>query len=235
MDVRPAVLIGYTPMYYADLLEACGYRKVRDLLSYHLSFEDLERSYFRFESAFSEVDRGGVNIRHISRKNLDEDAAVIARVFSESWDHNWGAFPMIPEDLSHAARELGPFFDERLGYVATVHGEPAGVFLAILDPWEIVQGLNGKMGPIGTYRLLTGRERVERCRVIILGSLPRFRNFPLFPLMLREIQKRRKDFPALKTIELSWILEDNRLTRDLAEAAGGKRCRTLRLYDKYLA
>ena len=233
-EIRPTLLTGYTPGYYAGLLEACGYHKIRDLLGYHLSFDDLEQSLFRYESAFTETAASGVRIRHLDRAHIERDAEIIARVFSESWDGNWGSFPIHGEELVLAAKELGPYFDERLGYIATVYDEPAGVFLTVPDPWEIIQKLNGRIGPTGWIRLAAGRNRVERCRLIILGALPRFRHFPIQPLMLREIQKRRDDYPAMRTIELFWILEDNRVTCELAGAVGGKHVRTQRIYEKFL-
>ena len=233
-DIRPRLLVGYTPTYYAELLTSCGYRKARDLLSYHLTFDSARPHALQIRSAFANIERSGVAIRQIDRENLDAEAELLARVFSASWDGNWGAFPVLAKDLSRAARELGPYFDDRLGYVATVHGEPAAIFLAVLDPWEIVQQLNGKLGPHALVRLATGRNRVDRLRVILLGSLPEFRHYPIGPLMLQTLQQRRKDFPNIRTIELSWILEDNQITRDLAEAFGGEHCRTVRIFDKYL-
>ncbi len=233
-NVRPSLLSGYTPPHYADLLTSAGYRKARDLLTYHLTFDALERALFQYEGTFADVKRSAVAIRQLDRSCLEREAELLARVFSASWDDNWGAFPILPADLVRAARELGPYFDERLGYVVTVFGEPAAIFLAVPDPAEVLHKLNGRLGPLGALRLLAGRHRVTRCRVLLLGSLPEFRQHPINPLMLRTIQERRRDFPALQTIELAWILEDNRITRDLAEAFGAKHCRTQRIYDKFL-
>lgn len=234
IDIRPSLLTGYTPLYYAGLLESCGYHKIRDLLCYHVSMDALERNLLKYESAFAQLEKSGVEIRHADRNHMERDARIFARVFSESWDHNWGSFPLLADDFLRAARELGPYFDHRLASIATVFGEPAAVMLVVPDPWEIIQKLNGRIGPGGLLKLLGGINRVERCRIVVLGALPEFRRYPIGPLALRGFQERRADFPALKTIDMSWILEENEITRDLAESLGGEHCRTLRMYDKYL-
>jgi len=232
--IRPPVLLGHTPGYYAGLLTANGYHKARDLLGYQLSIEDIDAKLLRFDAELARVETSGIAIREIRMDRLGEEAELFARVFSKAWERNWGAFPMLPQDFLLAAKEFGPFFDPRLGAVVSVHGEPAAVFLAVPDVWEILQKLDGRIGPAGLWRIWRDRHRLERLRLLIVGILPEYRKLPIGPLVLRQIRTYRDAFPSLRTIELAWILEDNRVTRELAESVQAHHCRTLRIYDKEL-
>jgi len=232
--LRPSVQIGYTPAYYAGLLEDAGYRKVRDLLCFQAPIERLESDLLRQALGTPGAGDGALEIRPVRRKELASESALFARIFSRSWERNWGAFPMLPEDLVRAAKELGPFFDERLGAVVTLKGEPVGVCLAVVDPWEIFHRCDGKIGVGGLLRILRERHRIERLRIFLLGFLPEHRGLAIGPLMLDYLRRQRPHFPALKTIEFSWILEDNRPMRSLAEAFGAELSQRLRVYEKFL-
>ena len=233
-EIRPSAQIGYTPAYYAGLLEGCGFYKVRDVLIYQGAVEELAANLFQFEHLFEDPAFEGIEVRTIDVARLEEEAELFTRVFSESWARNWGSYPLVAGDLIHAYRELGPFFDPELGGIATVKGKPAGVFLAGPDPFEILHGLNGKLGLRGIWRILRDRKRLERIRLFIFGTLPEFRKVPIGPLLLKALQDRRDRYPSVKTFEFSWILEDNLPTRQLAEALGAKPVQTLRLYEKHV-
>lgn len=232
--IRPALLLAHTPPYYANLLTANGYHKARDLLGYRLSLDEVERKLLNYDAELAAAETAGIVIRELRMDRIHEEAALFADVFSRSWDRNWGAFPMLADDFLHASKELGPFFDPRFGAVIEVHGEAAAVFLGVPDVWQILQGLDGRIGPAGLWRIWRERHRLECLRLIIVGVLPEFRKLPLGALVLNQIRRHREAFPALRTIELSWILEDNRITRQLAESVSAAHCRTLRIYDKEL-
>lgn len=233
-EIRPSAQIGYTPGYYARLLEGCGFYKVRDLLIYQGSVDEMVRNLFQFEQLFSDPSAGGIEVRTIDVARIEEEAELFTRVFSESWEQNWGSYPLVADDLIHAYREMGPFFDPELGGIATVNGKPAGVFLAAPDPWEIFHRLDGKLGLRGIWRILRDRKKLERIRLFLFGTLPEFRKAPIGPLFLKRLQERRSRYPAVKTVEFSWVLEDNLPTRQLAEALGAKPVQTLRLYEKHV-
>lgn len=233
-EIRPALLLAHTPAYYADLLTLNGYHKARDLLGYRLSLEDVEANLLRHDNELAAIEMAGITIRELRMDRIEEEAALFADVFSRSWDRNWGSFPMRAEDFLNASKELGPFFDPRFGAVIEVYGEPAAVFLAVPDVWQILQGLNGRIGPTGLWRIWRDRHRLECLRLLIVGVLPEYRKLPLGALVVQQIRRHLGAFPALKTIELAWILEDNGVTRQLAESVGAKHCRTLRIYDKEL-
>jgi len=233
-EIRPSAQIGYTPAYYADLLESCGFYKVRDLFVYQGQVDELASNLFSFEQSFSERSFEGIEVRTIDASRIEEEAELFTQVFTKSWEQNWGSYPLVAGDLIHAYREMGPFFDPGLGGIATVHGKPAGVFLAAPDPWEIFHRMNGRLGLRGIWRILRDRKKLERIRLFLFGTLPEFRKVPSGRFLIQRLHERRHLYPSVKTFEFSWILEDNLPTRQLAEAIGARAVQTLRLYEKHL-
>lgn len=233
-DVRPSVQIGYTPAYYAALLEACGYGKVRDLFCYHASMENVDRVLERGGGAEVARESAELVTRPIDREHLERDAGIIADIINRAWRGNWGAFPMLPEDFLRLEKEMGPFFDERLGHIAFHRGKPVGIFLAAPDAWEIFQHLDGKLGPKGIWKVMRERKNIRRFRLFLMGMLPDLPSGDLARVFLRAILENRVHFPAMETLELSWILEENEPVIRMAEAFGGKRVHRLRIYEKFL-
>lgn len=233
-ETRPSVLVGHTPDYYARLLFENGYHKIRDLLGYELSIEEVEKTLPGLEAEIAGIERSGIAVRPLRMERLEDEADVFAKVFSKSWDRNWGSYPLLPGDFLLAAREFGPFFDPRLGAVITVFDEPVAVFLAVPDVWEIIQKLDGRITPFGAWRLWRDRHRISRVRLLIAGILPGYRKLPLAPLMLRQARLFREAFPSVRTVDFNWILEDNLITRQLAESLGARHSRTQRIFDREL-
>lgn len=232
--MRPGVGMAYTPAYYAKLLEENGYHKVRDLYAYHLDRAAVPSDLMELEQYSSSVNVSGFVVRTMDLKNLADEAEIFGRIFTAAWRDCWGSLPLLTEDFIEAARELGPFLKEDLGYVVEYRNQPVGIFLAIPDPWEILQTADGKLGLSALFKILTKRNKIKHYRVILMGVLPDFQMSAATPLMLKKFYEVLPQFPYMETIEFSWILEDNQNIRKLLETVGAKPKQTFRLYDKFI-
>ena len=56
----------------------------------------------------------------------------------------------------------------------------------------------------------------------------------LLPLHVVAAMRREAAAMGIRRVELSWVLEDNRPMRHLAEASGGHAYKTYRVYEKSL-
>ncbi len=233
-DKRPGLGMAYTPAYYADLLESNGYRKARDLLAYRFTSECADPALLNAKiAAFGQKAAEEIDIRSL-RTHDRTDAEMIAHIFNRAWKRNWGSIPMTPEDFLYIQKEMGPFADERLVYLASKDGKPIAFFIATLDPGEFLQRMNGRMTPKGIYELMLGRGRLKHARVILMGVLPEHRNSPAVVSLLLEFYRHWEEFPSVESLELSWILEDNIPTRKLIEGTGGKHSHTFRVFEKFI-
>lgn len=232
-EMRPGLGMAYTPPYYAKLLESFGYRKIRDLLAYRINSDCANPTVLHsIVNTFAE-DEEGTSIRSL-RPHDRSDAGIVAGIFNRAWERNWGAIPMTAEDFLEIQREMGPIADGRLAYLFSKKGEPVAFFVAALDPGEILRTMNGRVNLRGLFALLFRRNRIRRGRVIMMGVLPEHRNGPAIGRLLFEFFRRRREFPALESLELSWILEDNWPMRRLIENIGGVHSHTFRVFERFL-
>ncbi|MFT5188256.1 MAG: hypothetical protein ACI9R3_004692 [Verrucomicrobiales bacterium] len=233
-DVRPGFGMAYTPEYYSRLLENNGYRKARDLHAYHLDRSQLNPKLLDLQKNMEAIDLSAVNVRFLELKDLENESMIFSRIFSAAWKDNWGSLPLDPEDFRHSAGELWAFLDPRLSYVAEVEAEPVGIFLAIPDPWEILQHTKGKMGIAALLKVFMRRKKIAHYRVIMMGILPEFQKGVVGPLIIKKFYEQWHHFPYMRTIEFSWVLEDNIPTLDLLQTCGAERRQTFRIYDKFI-
>lgn len=232
-DVRPGIGMAHTPPYYARLIESYGYRKSRDLLAYRVASDCAGSALLASLGASMGEDSAEFDVRSL-RAHDRADAETIARIFNLAWERNWGAIPMTADDFLHIQKEMGPFADERLVYLASKEGEPVAFFVASLDPGEILRGRNGRLGPASLFALLFRRDRIRHARVILMGVLPEHRNSQAVGRLLLEFARHWKEFPSVESLEFSWILEDNWPIRKLVENIGGKHSHTFRVFEKFL-
>jgi hypothetical protein len=232
-EVRPGVGMAHTPPYYARLLESQGYRKIRDLLAYRIDSDHANTAVLQSIVASFAGDGDGDSIRCL-RAHDRFDAEIVAGIFNRAWVRNWGAIPMTADDFLHIQKELGPIADGRLAYLFSRQGEPVAFFAAALDPGEILQGMNGRVDARGLFALMFRRNRIRQGRVFMMGVLPEHRNGPAIGRLLFEFFRHRAEFPALESLELSWILEDNRPMRTLIENIGGVHSHTFRIFERFL-
>ncbi len=232
-DMQPMAGMTHTPPYYISLLEAAAYAKARDLLVFCLPASEAKYDQLA-RIAVAAERRTGITVRCLNMNRLDDEALFLALVFKDSWRDNWGAVPIRAPDFKKAYEHYRMFLIPELIFLAEVDGEPAGAFIAMPDMNVLIKECNGKMWPFGWWKMLTGRKRITRYRVFMMGVRPAFRRHGIPLIFLhrcaQELVRRKSSL-----IEFSWILEDNHETIAIIERIGGKRVQKLRLYEKALA
>ena len=233
-ELRPGLGMAYTPAYYARLLENAHYRKVRDLHAFHLQRSEANLDLLRLQSRGNDIDHSQFKLRTLRSDQIEVEAAAFAHIFTESWKDNWGAIPMTTQDFMDAHQALKPFIDERLVTLVEHQDQVIGIFLAVPDPWQILQQANGKLGPLTLLSMLRWRKTITHYRVIMMGVLPEYRLSPAVPLMIERFYQAWGQFPNMQTIEFSWILEDNEPMLQLLDLIHAQPLQTFRVYEKFI-
>jgi hypothetical protein len=230
----PMAGMGYTPKYYRDLLETAGYRKAKDLYVYRLDRASWREDQFKRMDRVAERIAKGVTIRRLNTRDLPGEATRMEGIFAEAWRDNWGAQPISRQEFLKYSEQYKLFIDPELILFAERHGEPLAMMVAIPDMNEIIKRINGKLLPLGWLRLLLGRKRCGGIRLFLLGVKREARRLGIPLLFMKRYHEILTRSPRRKTMEFSWILEDNHETLALIERVGGRRVQTLRLYEKNL-
>jgi hypothetical protein len=234
----PMMLMGHDPAYAAAQLEALGYRKEKDTFAYLL---DLEAPLP--ESARRMLDRPlppAVKMRRLNFKDYANDIRTMVDIFNDAWSKNWGFVPLTDEEADELAKRMRMLLDDRLVWFAEVDGEAVAFIVTLPNLNEAIRDLNGRLLPFGWAKLLWRLKghRIRTARVPLFGVRRSVSGSLLgsaIPLQLiGAILPANKTF-GFRSIELSWILEDNLPMRRILERLGARAYKTYRVYGKKLA
>ena len=147
----------------------------------------------------------------------------------------WRSTPRTEEGIPQAAQDLQQLVDPDIFPVAADNWKMIGFWMGRPDYNIALKHVNGKLNWLGIVKFLWYRRQMDRARMPAMSSLPEYRR-KMEPLSLIYLgmQGGSKKGNPYKPAELSWILEDNRPSRKLIEASGGKIYKTYRIYEKGL-
>jgi GNAT superfamily N-acetyltransferase len=227
----PAIMMAHTPKYYARLLERAGYVKAKDLYSYWIESPEPNP---RLRQAYDRLLRSGeITIRSLDMRRFDEEVDTIQRIYNTAWERNWGFVPMMPEEITHMAAQLKPVVNPRVCAIAEVYGSPVGFVLSLPDYNIALRHVNGRLFPLGIFKLLWYRRGIDTVRTITLGVVPEHRGRGLDALLIAHINLKAMEVGIWRG-ECSWILEDNVPMRRVLERNGAVADKTYRVYEKSL-
>jgi 8-amino-7-oxononanoate synthase len=234
-DCPPAVMMPHNPPYYADLLEGVGLTKAKDLLAYRLLVS--EGPPERLTSGLRRIgldERSGFRIRPLQLARLDDEVALIRRLYHLAWRDNWGFVPMTEDEFDFMAHELRSVIDPDLCLIAEDADRGAvGFSIALPDVNQALKSLNGRLYPFGFLRFLLSKSKIDNLRILTLGVDPSFRRRGIDAALYLKTWQSGKT-KGYRTAEASWILEDNWPMRRAIEHLGGECFKTYRLYRREL-
>ncbi len=232
-DASPVIMMTYNPKYYLELVESCGFTRIKELYAYH--FEHTMPMPERFvRLAQRTLADESIVFRTIDMKHFQREVGLVMEIYNDAWAANWGFVPMTEKEFEHLAKELKPVVDPDLVYIAEVNGEPAGFSLTLPDYNQILKDVNGRLFPFGIFKLLLNRKKITRVRVITLGVKKKFQHKRgLAPAFYYETYRRGID-KGYTLGEFSWILEDNVLMNRALQAMGAILYKKYAIYEKGL-
>ena len=238
-DQPPTAMMGHHRPEYAGWIEAAGYVKAKDLLTYEVQIRELDAPLIdRLVTAGERNPR--IRLRPVDTSRFDEEAAIILGLLNDAWAENWGYIPLTDAEIAYGAKKLKPIIYSSLVLIAEVDSEPAAFMLTVPDINEFIGDLNGSLFPFGWAKLLwrLRKPRVRRVRVPLMGVARRLQSSRLasqLAFMLIEYTRRSAvaDFDA-RLGEFGWILEDNNGMLSMAELPGARVNHRYRIYEKTL-
>jgi len=232
-DTPPMIMMPHNAPYYEKLIEGYGFKKSMDLFAYY--------GEFRNGSIPEQIERGAeicrrrqqFTIRPLRMRDFSADLRRIHGVYTSAWEDNWGAVAMTDNEFEHLAKMLKDVLDPDLCLIAEADGEAVGFCLALPDFNQVLIRLNGRLLPLGIFRFLYHKRKIDALRVLTLGVVKKLRHKGIDWLLYHEIYQR-----ALKKGiwrgEMSWILENNAMMNRIVERIGFRAYKKYRLYDFYL-
>ena len=238
-DESPTAMMGHHRPEYQGWIEAAGYGKAKDLITYALDITNWQDPLIdRLIAAGERNSR--IRIRNVDKSKFDHEAALILNLLNDAWSNNWGYVPLTPAEIAYAGKKLKPIIFPELVRIAEVDGEPVAFMLTIPDINELTKDLNGELFPFNFIKLLwrLRKPRTRRLRVPLMGVARKLHGSRLASqLAFMMIEFTRRDavskFGATHG-EFGWILEDNKGMLSIAQLPGAEINHRYRIYEKAL-
>ncbi|MFL6731230.1 MAG: N-acetyltransferase, partial [Sphingomicrobium sp.] len=224
---------------YRGWIEAAGYEKAKDLLTYEVDIAHWEDPKIDRLIAMGERNPR-IRIRKVDKSNFNEEARIVLNLVNDAWSDNWGYVPLTQSEIAYAGKKLKPIIFNELVRIAELDGEPVAFMLTIPDINELIKDLNGKLFPFNFIKLLwrLRKPRVSRARVPLMGVAKKIQQTRLASqLAFMLIEYIRRDCVGKFGIgigEFGWILEDNKGMLSIAELPGARVNHRYRIYEKSL-
>ncbi len=228
----PQIMMTYNLPYFQTLLEEAAYKKSMDLLAYQFDMS------FVMPEKISKISKkveesANITYRIINMKNWTSEVALMREIYNAAWEKNWGFVPMTEKEFAHTAKDLKTVIDPNLVLFVYVKNEPAGFIVGLPDYNQIFKTIpTGKLFPTGLFKLLTGKKKINRFRVLTMGVKEKFRNLGLASLMyVKAYENARKTY---RECEMSWILESNFNMNRPLQLMGATPYKRYRIFEKVL-
>ena len=238
-DQPPTVMMGHHLPGYAAWIEAAGYAKAKDLVTYELDITSWNDPLIdRLIAAGERNPR--IRIRMVDKSRFNEEARLILNILNDAWSNNWGYIPLTEAEIAYAGKKLKPIIYNELVRVAEYDGKPVAFMLTIPDINELTADLNGELFPFNWIKLLwrLRKPRTRRLRVPLMGVAKELHGTRIASqLAFMMIEFTRRDaitkFGASYG-EFGWILEDNKGMLSIAQLPGAHINHRFRIYEKAL-
>ncbi len=235
-DTPPSLMMGHARPYYRTRIEENGYQKTKDLLAYII---DANFDHPATVQAIVKRGKKRVTVRSLRKSNYYEDMKIIEDIFNDAWSENWGFIPYTEAEFKQLAKDFKLILDHKLFKIAEVDGVPAAFMVTLPNLNEAIRDLNGRLLPFGWLKLLW-RLKVrypQTARIPFMGVRKQYQGSLLGAALAFTVIIDGQPYGikrGLKKVEMSWILEDNKGTRDIIESLGGVVYKRYRIYSKDL-
>jgi hypothetical protein len=242
-DEPPAVMMGHHRPEYEAWVEAAGYAKAKDLLTYGLDITRWEDPLLDRLIAMGERNPK-IRIRMVDKSKFAGEAEIVLGLLNDAWSDNWGFVPLTPSEIAYAGKKLKPIIFNELVRIAEYDDgsgfRPIAFMITVPDINELTRDLDGRLFPFGWAKLLwrLRNPRTRRVRVPLMGVAKAFQQSRLASqLAFMMIEFTRRDATAKYGAshgEFGWILEDNKGMLSIAQLPGARVNHRYRIYEKAL-
>lgn len=227
----PTFMMTYNKPYYGTLIESYGFFKSQDMYAFVGHVDMLKEIDPKLMFIAEEArKRFNVQVRRLDKKNFTRDIESFLEIYNAALPGQWGFTPMSDGELRGIAGGLKHLIVPEMTTIAEVDGRPVGVVFGLLDYNPIIKKIDGRLFPFGFLRLLLGRRKITKIRLISTNVIPEYQRWGLGLVLLNRLRPDALKW-GVQEAEFSWVLESNKLSRGTLERGGSKRDKTYRIYD----
>jgi len=236
-ESKPFIMMPQNPDYYPPLVEKQGFQKIKDLEAWMIDTDGAQINPKKIRILKALQKKYDIVIRPMDKRDFANEIKLIANIFNDAWEDNWGYLPLDLEELNYLANDLKSIIMPNLIYIAEIAGEPCGFSVAIPDLNQILSTIrNGKLLPFNFLKIfwhLKIKKSITQGRIPLLGVLKKYQHIPIGGMLYYEYLSKIKNTKCVRG-ELSWILEDNVSMQSGLKFINAAHYKTYRIYEKNL-
>ncbi len=230
-DSPPTFLMTYNKDYYARHFEAYGFQKSQDLYAFWGHVNMLDSLDPKLLSIATQVqERFKITVRPSSKATFAGDIQSFLEIYNRALPGTWGFVPLSSAEVKQIAAGLKLLIVPELVRIAEHEGKAVGAVFGLLDYNPIIKQIDGRLFPFGFLKILFGRKKLTRVRLVSTNVLPEYQRFGLPLVMMQSLLESAMAW-GIQEGEFSWVLESNHLSRATLERGGAKLFKTYRIYD----
>lgn len=218
---KPYYGMNYNPPHYKRLFEHYGFTVLYEQISNKLvkSKKFPERFYKIANWVLRKPD---FKFEHLTVKSLSRYAADFKEIYNDAWLDFENFSPITDATIFESFKKMKPILDEKMIWFAYVDNEPAAFVLALPDANELIEGLNGKLGVIGSLKFLWNKhvKKNTRMRAVIMGTKKKYQRLGLESALFVKLNDYVFSLQRYQELELSWVGDFNKQMIALHEATG---------------
>lgn len=227
----PTFMMTYNKPYYAKLIEGYGFFKAQDMYAFTGTTDMIEKLDPKLKFVAEEAKkRFNVEVRPISKKHFKQDVDSFLDIYNSALPGQWGFTPMSAGELRATASGLKMLIVNELTTMAEIDGRPVATVFGLLDYNPTIKKIDGKLFPFGFLKILFGRKKIKKMRLISTNVIPEYQRWGLGLVLLTRLVPDIKAW-GIEEAEFSWVLESNKLSRGTLERGGTIKDKTYRIYD----
>jgi GNAT superfamily N-acetyltransferase len=234
-DRSPVLLCAHTPAYYADLIERYGMVKYRDAYAYWTDLTAFNGDVNNLPPKILRVAelvrrRMGVELRVARGEEWDAEVTRVMHLVNEAMGTMRNHVPMDEHEFKRFVEDLKRVIDFDLVFFAEVDGEPVGFSAAIPDINRALKVVDGRLFPLGWFRLWRGMRCIDVASLKLLAVLEEYRGRGLDSLFYLETARAllRKGY---SWVDMSLTAENNVAINQLIHNLGWQLYKVYRTYQ----
>jgi len=230
---RTSIATWWHPPYTPKLVEAAGYKKETDWITYLVDLHyPLPPVYSKIAQRL--LSRTGYRLKEFKKRaEFKPFIEPIFRLINEAYRHLYGFSPLNEEEIKKVAADYIPLLDPRFVKVVLLNGEALGFAVGIPDMTEGIRAARGRLFPFGIFKILAARRRSKRLDMLLGAIKTEHRGKGLDVLMANALYASARQ-AGMTHSDSHHELEDNLRMRAEMEKVGGRIYKRHRIYFKEL-
>lgn len=229
-DSYPVIMLPYNHEYYNNQVVNAGFKKSADWYAFMVSI-DVKIKPVMFKIRDRVMRQPNIEIKPLDMKYFDKAVEDVRVIFRDAWMENWGHVPFSKKQLAHLAKDLKQVIIPEITYLAYSNGQCIGFMLNIWDANPALAKANGKLFPVGIFKILSEMKKVRRVRTIAMGILKEYRHRGIDIAFYINGYEKAKTM-AIDETECSVIVESNHRMIGALEDLDARKYKTYRFYEK---